>query len=306
MTNFVRELGRLLTAIFWEWRNDNVQRLAAAIAYYTVFAISPLLIIVIAVAGRFFGAEAVRGQIVAQFGALIGTGAAQQIETMIRNASNPSSNLLATGIGIVALLLGAAGLFGQLKGALDAIWKPPSRPATLWLFLRRYLISVAMVMGLAFLLLVSLVFSAAVSGLATWAGTLVKYSTVTALQWADLVVSFVAITILFAMIYKILPEVRICWADVWVGAAVTSVLFNMGKHLIGLYLGRSSLSSVFGAAGSLGILLVWTYYSASIFLIGAEFTKVYSKMHGSRSLRAMSRRQARFEHDLQRRSVGAR
>jgi membrane protein len=288
ITAWMREAFGVLKTAVRKWRADQAQRLSAAIAFYTVFSLSPLLVIIIAVAGRIFGAEAVRGQIVGQFGSLIGLSAAKQIEDMIVHASNPRSNLLASTLGVAALLLGAAGVFGQIKGALDTVWRTESRPKRggVWSFIRGNLLSLAMVLIVAFLLLVSLVFSAGISALIKWAGGAIPGSTGLALQMAEFGISFLVITVLFAMLYRILPETRISWADVWIGAAVTALLFDVGKLLIGLYLGRSSVASVFGAAGSLVVILVWVYYSATIFLFGAELTEVYAKSWGSLSPRS--------------------
>lgn len=279
----VRDVGRAFVTAFQEWRSDKAQRLSAALAFYTVLSLSPLLIIVIAVAGRVFGAEAVRGEIVAQFGSLIGHSAAEQIEIMIQQASNPKTNLIASLLGLVTLLLGSAGVFGQLKDALDTVWSAkPSRYTGFRGYFRSYMLSMMMVLGVAFLLLISLVLSAGISGLGKWAADLLP-SSVIALRVAEFLLTFVVITVLFAMIYKILPEVDLAWRDVWVGAAVTALLFNIGKLAIGVYLGRSSVGSVFGAAGSLVIILVWTYYSAAIFLYGAELTEVFARNWGTQA-----------------------
>lgn len=286
---------KALKMAFGEWRADNAQRLSAAIAFYTVFSLSPILMVVIAIAGRAFGAEAVRGEIVTQFSSLIGEGAAEQIESMIVQASNPQSSLLATIVGVVVLLVGAAGVFGQIKDALDTVWQIGTKPKRGGIrgFIRKYVLSVTMVLVVAFLLLVSLVLSAAVSALAKWFGEAVSGSNLFALRIGEFVLSFGIITLLFAGIYRILPEVRISWKDVWIGAAFTAFLFNIGKLLIGLYLGRSSVGSVFGAAGSLVVILVWVYYSASIFLFGAELTEVYTKNWGSMSGSAQPAEQKR-------------
>lgn len=280
-----RDVWEVIKLTFLEWRKDKAQRLSAAIAFYTVLSLSPLLVIVIAIAGRVFGPDAVRGEIVAQFGSLIGRGPAQQIEAMIANAGNSDSGLLASLLGIATLFVGATGVFGQLKDALDTVWGAvPKKRRGLWKLTRKHVLSLAMVLGVSFLLLVSLVFSAAISAIAKWAGALIPAATMTAIRLADVGLSFVVITVLFAMIYRILPDVRISWRDVWIGAAVTSLLFDIGKTLIGLYLGQSSIGSVFGAAGSLVIILVWVYYSASVFLFGAEFTEVLSRRWGRRAM----------------------
>jgi membrane protein len=258
--------------------------LSAAIAFYTILSLSPLLVIVIAIAGRVFGPDAVRGQIVEEFGSLIGHGPAVQIETMIAQASQPQSNLVASILGIATLLFGAMGVFGQLKDALDTVWgTSPVKRRGLWRFVRSYVLSLAMVLAVSFILLVSLVVSAGLSAFAEWAGGLVPTATMAWIRLLDFGVSLLVITMLFATIYRILPDVRISWRDVWIGAAATSLLFNLGKSLIGLYLGTASVGSVFGAAGSVVIILVWVYYSASVFLLGAEFTEIFARRWGSRS-----------------------
>jgi membrane protein len=179
------------------------------------------------------------------------------------------------------LLVGATGVFGQLKDALDTVWGAvPKKRRGVWSLIRRHVLSLAMVLGVSFLLLVSLVMSAAVSAISKWAGALIPDATMTAIRVADIGLSFVVITVLFAMIYRVLPDVRISWRDVWIGAAVTSLLFDVGKTVIGFYLGQSSVGSVFGAAGSLVIILVWVYYSASVFLLGAELTEVLARRWG--------------------------
>jgi membrane protein len=272
-----------LKETYQEWRRDNAQSLSASIAFYTIFSIAPLFVIAIAIAGKIFGSEEVRARVLSQFSALIGSDAAGQIDIMIRKADNPKSGMIATILGIVTLLLGAMGVFGQLKDAMNAVWNAvPPRRRGWWSFLRSRLISLAMVMGVAFLLLVSLLFSTAVEVIAKWAGSLLPTTDVWAIEIAHFVVSLGVITLLFGMIYKTLPDVRIAWKDVWVGAAATALLFNLGKFLIGLYLGGTGVGSIYGAAGSLVIILVWVYYSASLFLFGAEFTQVYAGRWGSR------------------------
>jgi membrane protein len=270
---------------FQEWQRDKAMRLSAALAFYTVFSLAPLLLIVVAIAGSVFGPQAIQGHLVDEFTTLVGKPAAEQIETMIQNAYDPSSGRIATVVGTVTLLLGAMGVFGQLKDALNTVWgAAPRHGSGLWGFIRGYVLSLAMVVGIAFLLLASLVVSAVLSAFGKWAADMLPAST-GLLQVLNFVVSFAVIAVLFAMIFKVLPDVRIGWRDVWVGGGVTAFLFSIGKTFIGLYLGRSSVASVFGAAGSLAVLLVWVYYSAAVFLFGAEFTEVYSRRWGSRSRR---------------------
>ena len=276
-----KEIFELLKETYNEWSEDKASRLAAALAYYTIFSIAPLLIIAIAVAGLVFGQEAARGQLDNQIQSLVGQQSAELIQTMVESASKPTSGIIATVLAIAAILFGASGLFGQLQDALNTIWEVEPKPGRgiLGIIKDRFL-SFTMVLGIGFLLLVSLVLSALLSALDTYLTDLLPGS-IYLLQILNFVISFGVITLLFAMIYKILPDVQIAWSDVWIGAAVTSLLFAVGKFLIGLYLGNSSAGSAYGAAGSLVILLLWIYYSAQILLFGAEFTQVYAKKYGS-------------------------
>ncbi len=277
----LRSLFNLFRDAFNEWNEDKVPRLAAALSYYTIFSIAPLLIVVIAVAGLAFGREAVQGRIDEQIQGLVGRQAADVIQEAIQNASKPQDSITATIIGLATLLLGAGGMFGQLQDALNAVWgvqPKPNRgiPGTI----KDRFISFTMVLGVGFLLLVSLVISAALAALDNYFLTRLP-DVEFVLQILNFIISFGVITLLFAMIFKILPDVDIQWRDVWIGAAFTAFMFTIGKLLIGLYLGSSSIASTFGAAGSLVVILLWVYYSAQILLFGAEFTQVYARRHGS-------------------------
>jgi membrane protein len=265
-----------------QWFEDDPFQLAAALSYYTLFSLAPLLIIVIAIAGFAFGREAAQNQIVETLQGMIGQESAQAIQGMIQNASNkPKTGMISTVIGIIALLIGAGGVVGQLQTSLNTIWGVAPKPGQgVWGFVRQRFISFGMILGIAFLLLVSLVVSALLSGLTKIMGTLFGGTAFVA-HGLDLVVSFAFVTALFAMIYKFLPDVRIQWRDVWIGAALTSFLFTIGKLLIGLYLGSSGVTSTYGAAGSLITVLLWVYYSSLIFFLGAEFTQVYAREYGS-------------------------
>ncbi|MCS4508956.1 YihY/virulence factor BrkB family protein [Xylophilus ampelinus] len=265
------------------WSDDYAPSMGAAIAYYAVFSLAPLLLIVIAVAGFVFGREAVQGEIVGQLSGLLGRDGALAVQGLIKSASQPAQGLVATVISLVVLAVGATTVFGELQSSLDRIWGiPTTANSGIRATLRARLLSFGLILGLAFLLMVSLTVSAAVAAMGTWIGSVLPGWAVT-LQIINLAVSLCITTLLFAMIYKLMPQARIAWRDVWVGAVVTAVLFEVGKLLIGLYVARSSVSSSFAAAGSIIVLLVWVYYSAQIFLLGAEFTWVYASEHGSRA-----------------------
>lgn len=265
------------------WADDYAPSMGAALSYYTLFSIAPLLLIVLGVAGFFFGEEAVRGELFSQLSGLVGNDGARAIEQMLASASTPKEGVIAAAVGFVVLVVGATTVLGELQNALDRIWRAPALKKTggIARFARSRLLSVAMILGVAFLLMVSLVMSAVLAALGKWWGAwFVGWELLGHIL--DLVVSFGLMTVLFALIYKIIPRVHIRWPDVWVGAAVTALLFAVGKILIGLYLGKSEVASGFGAAGSLVLFMVWVYYSAQIFLIGAEFTWVYAHEFGSR------------------------
>ena len=264
------------------WRQDHASSMGCALAYYTLFSIAPVLIIVIAVAGFFFGPEAARGEIVAQLRGLLGDDGAAAVQSLLESASEPEEGLFATISSIALLLLGATTVFAELQSDLDRIWRAEAKPISgLWAFLRARLLSFGLVLVLAFLLLVSLVLSAALAALGTWWGGWFEGWAIL-LEIVNFIASFAITMGLFAVIYKLLPRTKIAWHDVWIGAAVTAVLFSAGKFLIGLYIGRSGIASGFGAAGSFVVLLVWVYYSTQIFLLGAEFTWVYAHEYGSR------------------------
>jgi membrane protein len=264
------------------WRQDHASSMGGALAYYTLFSIAPVLIIVIAVAGFFFGPEAARGEIVTQLRGLLGDDGAAAVQGLLESASEPEEGIFATISGIALLLLGATTVFAELQSDLDRIWRAEAKPLSgLWSFLRARLLSFGMVLALAFLLLVSLVLSATLAALGKWWGGWFEGWAVL-LEMLNFIASFAITMGLFALIYKFLPRAEIAWRDVWIGAAVTALLFAIGKFLIGLYIGRSGIASGFGAAGSFVVLLVWVYYSTQIFLLGAEFTWVYAHEYGSR------------------------
>jgi membrane protein len=272
----IAEFTDLLRDAGHAWIEDHVPSMGAALAYYTVFSIAPMLLIVIGVAGIVFGVDAARGEIVAQLSGLLGTEGAQAIEALVRSAAKPAEGLAATVLAALLLLVGATTVFVELQSALDRIWRAPVRRGEgLLSLLRSRLLSFGMVMGFGFLLTVSLVLSAVVAALGRFWGAHLGGWLVVA-ETLNFVIGYGMVTLMFAMIYKIVPRVRVRWRDVWVGAAFTAALFVVGKALIGLYIGRSGIASGFGAAGSLVVLLLWVYYSAQIFLLGAEFTRMVS------------------------------
>ena len=277
-----RSIWGLLKRTVAQWIEDEPFQLSSSLSYYTLFSLAPLLIIVIAIAGLAFGREAAEHQIVGTIQGMVGQQSAQAIQGMIQNAgSQPKTGVLSAIMGFVALILGAGGVVGQLQTSLNTIWGVTPKPGQgVWGFVRQRFISFAMVLSIGFLLLVSLVISAVVTSLTQFMGSFLGGAEILA-HGLDLFISFFFVTALFAMIYKFLPDVRIQWRDVWIGAALTSVLFTVGKFLIGLYLGHSGVSSAYGAAGSLITVLLWVYYSSLIFFLGAEFTQVYASQYGS-------------------------
>ena len=278
-----RDALKLVKVTFNSWLDDYAPSMGAALAYYTMFSIAPLLLIVIAVAGLVFGADAVRGEIVGQLAGMMGKQSAVAIEGLLKSVSKPSDSIWATVIGVVLLLVGATTVFGELQDAMDRIWRAPQRDTKggIWNLLRTRLLSFGMIMGIGFLLMISFVMSAGLAALGRWWSPLFA-------DWAllanlvDLVVGFSLTTAVFALIYKLMPRVSVGWRDVLIGAVVTAFLFTVGRRLIGLYIGTSGVTSGFGAAGSLVVILVWVYYSAQIFLLGAEFTWAYAHFWGTR------------------------
>lgn len=279
-----RQFVTVMKQALASWSNDYAPSMGAAISYYTLFSITPLLVIVIAIAGFFFGDDAVRGEIFVQLNGLIGAEGARTVEQMLQSVAKPEEGLIAALVSFGLLALGATTVLNELQNDLDRIWRVPTltKAGGVMGFARSRLLSLALILAIAFLLIVSLVFSAAIAAIGKWWGAWLGGWELLA-HVIDLFASFGLMTLLFAIIYKIVPRAHVRWHDVWVGAAVTAMLFAIGKVLIGLYLGRSGVASGFGAAGSLVLLMVWVYYSAQIFLIGAEFTWVYAHELGSRS-----------------------
>jgi len=263
------------------WSDDYAASMGAALAYYTMFSLAPLLLIVISLAGLFFGEQAARGEILDQLEGLMGVEGAHAVQALLASVNEPKAGILATLFGVGALVVGATTVIGELQNALDRIWRAPRRTdqggIAKWIHSR--LTSLGMIMGIGFLLMVSLLASAALAAVQRWFGRWIALGGLASA--VDFVVSFGFITVAFAMIYKLVPRVRVEWRDVWIGAVVTSLLFTVGKMAIGLYIGRSAVASTFGAAASLVAMVVWVYWSAQIFLLGAEFTWVYARRCGS-------------------------
>lgn len=275
-------IWNLIRETFSEWSEDKAPRLAAALAYYTVFSLAPLLVIAISIAGIVFGRDAARNQILKEVGGLIGTESVPAIEAMVSGASKGGESIAATIAGVVLLLFGASGVFGQLQDSLNTIWEVKVKPnAGIMRLIRDRFFSFTVVVGTGFLLLVSLIISAALSALGTYFSNLLPGWEIV-FQIANMVVSFLVIAFLFALIFKYMPDAVIAWKDVWPGAFVTSFLFIVGQILIELYISKSDFQSSYGIAGSLIVILLWVYYSAQIVLLGAEFTQVYANLYGSK------------------------
>jgi membrane protein len=277
-----KEIFPILKKAGSDWMEDQAPTLGAALAYYTVFSLAPLLIIAIAIVGLVFGQEAAQGQIFEQLRGLLGEASAKAMQDMVQNAnSKPSTGIVATLIGVVTLLFGASGVFGQLQTSLNAIWDVEPKPGRGILGLvRDRILSFGFILVVGFLLLVSLLLTAAVAVVAQWFGGMLP-AMETLAQILNFVLSLAVITLLFGMIFKFLPDAKIAWHDVWIGAFITALLFTVGKFALGLYLAKSGVGSSYGAAGSLIVLLLWVYYSSQILFFGAEFTQVYANRFGS-------------------------
>lgn len=270
------EVWEIFREAWGEFNRENVARLGAALAYYTLFALAPLLVVAIGVAGLVFGAEAARGEVIAQIEGLLGRDGAEAIQGMLVSAHPPERSIPATIIGLVTLFLGATSAFAALQGALNKVWNVEKKGGGIKGFLRGRLLSFGLVVGIGFLLLVSLALSAVLAAIGTFMSSRLPGG-VTLWIILNLLISFGFTTVLFAMIYKLLPDVALQWRDVWLGGIITSLFFTLGKFLIGLYLGHSAIGSSFGAAGSIIIILIWVYYSSQVVLFGAEVTQAVVK-----------------------------
>jgi membrane protein len=284
----IRELWTLARESVSAWSSDYAPSMGGAIAFYTIFSIAPMLIIIIAVAGLVFGEEAARAELMSQVSDMAGQEAAVAVAGILREASRPGQGLVAMTIGLAVLVVGATTVFAELQSALNRIWQVPDAPSGgggIWRMILSRIIALVLVVSIAGLLLALVAISTVITALGdVWSAHLGGWEIV--LRIVDLIVSLALLTTLFALVYRYVPRADIAWSDVWLGAAVTAVLFIIGRYLIGFYLGTAGIGSAFGAAGSLVVLLMWVYYTAQIFLLGAEFTWVYAHRYGSRAARA--------------------
>ena len=280
----LRNIGGIFVKSVSAWVDHSASSLGAALAFYTLFSVAPILIIALSLAGYFFGPHTAETELLVQLRDLTGDAGAEAVRSVLASAHYSDKKGMAAVVGVVTLIIGATSVFGELQHALDVIWSSTRNPAAgWWTMVRRRLLSFGMVLGVGFLLLVSLIASAVLAAFGGWMQTRLPGLAVT-LPILDVILSFAMTVLLFAMIYKYIPRETIAWRDVWIGAAVTAFLFAFGKSLIGYYLGRSSFSGAYGAAGSLVVLLMWVYYSAQIFLLGAEFTRAFAYSRGSHVL----------------------
>jgi membrane protein len=287
-----------------KWSEHKDARLGAALAYYSVFSLGPLILITIAIAGLVFGAEAVQGQVLGTLKGLLGDTGTQAIEAMLKGADRPREGMVATVIGIGTLVFAAIGVVVQLKDALNTVWEVETTPGSgAWRFVRSYILSLAGVLALGFLLLTSMLLTAALAAAGKYVAAYLPEAT---LQVAGFAASFAVISLLFAMMFKWLPDTKVEWRDVWLGAVLTAALFEVGKFLIGLYIGKQGLESTYGAAASIIVVLIWVYYTAQLVLMGAEFTNVYARCYGSqRRAAAVDRRRSDGKSSDSRRSRAA-
>jgi membrane protein len=280
---FPRKIKYLFTETFHEFIDDNAIKLSASLSYYTIFSLPPLLIIIISLCGYFFGAEAVRGEVFWQINGLVGNAAAMQIQEAIKNVTLSNSSTFATTIGIIVLLIGASGVFSEIQDSINFIWGIRAKPKRgIIKFLKNRLMSFSMIGSVGFLLLVGLIVNSIMDVLNTKLATYFPKDTVHLFYVINLLIVFIIITLLFTVIFRTLPDGKVVLRDCLIGASFTAVLFMLGKFAIGAYLGSSAIASVYGAAGSVILILVWIYYSAIILYFGAEFTKVFAHTHGKK------------------------
>ena len=272
-----------LKQVFTEFIEDNILKYSASLAYYTVFSLAPVLIVIISICGVLFGRDAIQGHIYGQIKGLVGNDAAVQIQDTIKNIHLTGHNVFATIVSVVILLIGATGIFGEVQDSLNKIWglRVKTRK-TWWKLILNRLLSFSLIISIGFVMMVSLLLNAIVSAFGNFLARYFSEFSVIVVQITDSILTFVVTTFLFSLMFKVLPDAKIKWKDVFVGGLITSVFFTLGKLGIGYYLGRSNIASVYGAAGSIMIIMVWVYYSSIILYLGAEFTKVYAKLHGGK------------------------
>jgi len=283
MKKKIKNIYTYLKQVFTEFAEDNILKYSASLAYYTVFSLAPVLIVIISICGVLFGKEAIQGHIYGQIKGLVGNDAAVQIQETIKNIHLTGHNIFATIISIIVLLIGATGIFGEVQDSLNKIWGLRIKTKKIWwkLIINR-LLSFSLILCIGFVMMVSLLLNALVSAFGTFLARYFSEFSVILVQLTDNVLTFIVTTFLFSLMFKVLPDAKIKWKDVLIGGLITSVFFTLGKLTIGYYLGSSNIASVYGAAGSIMIIMVWVYYSSIILYLGAEFTKVYAKLHGGK------------------------
>jgi membrane protein len=268
-----------------EWWEDKAQQLGAALSFYTMLSLAPLVLLIISIAGMIVGRDVAQTAMMDQTQQLVGSEGASAITDILQNSQDPGASVLAMILGAVTLLIGATGVFGHLQDSLNTIWEVEPKPGRgVWGMIKDRFLSFAMVLGIGFLLLVSLALSASIAAIGAYFEQLLPDAAPLLLSAGHILVSLILFTLLFAMMFKLLPDVKMAWSDVWIGAAITAILFTTGKFLIGLYVGHSAVGSTYGAAGSFVVLLIWVYYSSQILFFGAEFTQVYANQFGSRTV----------------------
>ena len=283
MRRKVKGFFAYLKQVFYEFVEDDILKYSASLAYYTVFSLAPLLIVIISICGLLFGREAIQGHIYTQIRGLVGSDAAIQIQETIKNIHYTGHNLFASIVSIVILVIGATGIFGEVQDSLNKIWGLRIKTRkTWWKLILNRILSFSLILSIGFVMIVSLMLNALVAAFGNFLSHYATEFSAVLIQLSDSVLSFVATTLLFSLMFKVLPDAKIKWRDVFIGGLITSVFFTLGKLAIGIYLGRSNIGSVYGAAGSIMIIMVWVYYSSVILYLGAEFTKVYAKLHGGK------------------------
>jgi Predicted membrane protein len=283
MKKKIKSVYLYLKQVFTEFFEDNILKYSASLAYYTVFSLAPVLIIIISICGLIFGKEAIQGQVYGQIKGLVGGSAALQVQDTIKNIHLTGHNFFATVISIIVLLIGATGIFGEVQDSLNKIWglRVKTRK-TWWKLIINRLLSFSLIISIGFIMMVSLLLNAIVAAFGNFLGRYFSEFSVILVQMIDNVLTFIITTFLFSLMFKMLPDAKIKWKDVLIGGLITSVFFTLGKLAIGYYLGSSNIASVYGAAGSIMIIMVWVYYSSIILYLGAEFTKVYAKLYGGK------------------------